>query len=166
MALLTVFNSNLDPATENLSVRFTNATGFYIDAPLLGAELEIDVFLQVYIPNALGERVRNIPLGKIEEQAILLNVTDTQSMVAIPQEFVDTGLEMALLFLASSTTFLSVTVVLKNCNLCSLDNRFDLLDNRLNDIESTLAQILNAVLVPDPPVVLPTATQLLFFFLQ
>lgn len=160
MAVQTVFSSNLDPTTENLTARFTNATGFYILAPFLNAELEIDVFLQVYFPTTLGEQVRNLPLGKIEEQAILLNVTDTQSLVTIPSEYLDSGLEMALLFLASSTTFLQVVVISPECTLCSINNR-------LNNIESTLQQILTAVNEPSTPVVVAgTAPQQQFFFIQ
>ena len=156
MAVQTVFSSNLDPAAENLTIRFTNATGFYITAPFLNAELEIDVFLQVYFPTPLGEQVRNLPLSKIESQAILLNVTDTQSLVTIPSEYRDTGLEMALLFLASSTTFLQVVVVSPDCSLCELDNRIDALQQQLTNglnqltqnqaaMQNTLNQILTIV---------------------
>lgn len=134
MAVQTVFSSNLNPAVENLTTRFTNATGFYILAPLLNAELEIDVFLQVYFPTTLGEQVRNLPLGKIEEQAVLLNITDTQSLVTIPSEYLNTGLEMALLFLASSSTFLQVNVLSPECTLCSLDSKLTTISESLNTL--------------------------------
>lgn len=167
MAVQTVFSSNLDPSLENLTARFTNATGFYILAPFLNAELEIDVFLQVYFPTALGEQVRNLPLGKIEEQAIKLNITDTQSLVTIPSEYLGSGLEMALLFLASSTTFLQVVVISPECTLCQLKTQIETVDNRLNDIESTLQQILTAVNEPSAPVVVAgTTPQQQFFFIQ
>ena len=111
MAVQTVFSDNLDPSNFNLSDRFIDAVAFYIDAPLIDSELEIDVFLQVYFPSNSGERVRNLPLGKITEQSILLNQTDTESVVAISQEFLGTGVEMALLFLASSNTYLEAYII-------------------------------------------------------
>ena len=134
MVVQTVFSDNLDSSNPNLSSRFVDGTAFYIDAPLINSELEIDVFLQVYFPAAGSERVRNLPLGKISEQSILLNITDTESVVAIPSEFVGTGLEMALLFLASSNTYLEAYVIGKNCTVCGLRIEID-------DIKSTLASI-------------------------
>ena len=83
MALLTVFSDNLDPENGSLTARFTNATAFYIDAPLLGAELEIDAYLQVYFPTAIGERVRNLPLGKLKDGEIKLNEIDSISVETI-----------------------------------------------------------------------------------
>ncbi len=154
MALVTVFSNNLDPAGANLSTRFTDAVAFYIAAPLINSELEIDVFLQVYFPAVIGSQVRNIPLGKIEEQSILLNVTDTETANIIPSEFLDTGLEMALLFLASNTTFIQAAVVKKDCSLSDICQR-------LEAIEQALADLGNPV---TPPV--PSPAQQAFFFLQ
>lgn len=148
MALLTVFSDILNPQAENLSVRFTNAVGFYIHAPLLSTELEIDVFLQVYLPNSSGERVRNIPLGKIEEQAILLNVTDTETLITIPTEYVDSNLEMALLFLTSDAVYLEVYIVGVDCSLCEIRNRQINMSNTLIDIQIMLNQILAALNIP------------------
>ncbi len=143
MALQLVFSGNLDPASANLSSRFTEATAFFIEAPLLNAELEIDVYLQVYLPGILGEVARNIPLGKISDTALLLNISDTETSQVIPSEYQNTGLEMALLFLASDTTFLYATVVKPDCNLCQLSAQ-------LNQLETKVDEILDAVLVGQP----------------
>jgi hypothetical protein len=110
MALTPVFNSTLDPTQPNLSSRFRDAVAFFIAAPLLSDEVEIDVFLQLYLP---FNQVRNIPLGKISEQAVLLNLTDTESISVIPEEFMDTDLEMALLFLPSQAFTLQAYVITK-----------------------------------------------------
>ena len=143
MAVQTVFSSNLDSAAPNLSSRFVDATAFYIDAPLINSELEIDVFLQVYFSTGAGERVRNLALGKISEQSILLNVTDTESVVAIPSEFVGTGLEMALLFLASSTTYLEAYAIGKDCTLCGIQQQIESVENKVNSIESVVNDLAN-----------------------
>lgn len=89
MALQTIFSNHLNPELPNLSNRFIDAVGFFIVAPFLGAgiELEIDVFLQVYFPYGGGEIILNLPLGKIEEQAILLNFTDTETLNIILLNF-------------------------------------------------------------------------------
>ncbi len=167
MAVQTVFSSNLDPASENLTARFLNATAFYIDAPLITADLEIDVFLQVYFPVGASERVRNLPLGKVEEQAILLNVTDTQSVVTIPNEYVDSGLEMALLFLASYSTFLEVYVLGRDCTLCQIKAQNTAIKSQLDDMQNTLAQILTAVSTPTVPIPLGISGMAQqFFFMQ
>lgn len=158
MASQLVFSGNLDPASPNLSVRFTSAIGFFIQAPSLSSELEIDVFLQVYLPSILGEIVRSIPLGKIEEQAILLNITDTETFSVIPYELQNTGVEMALLFLASDNTFIYAETIQPDCNLCVLDSKLDLLEQKIDLILANLN-----VPVPSVP---PTVAQLLFFFLQ
>ena len=143
MAVQTVFNDNLDPSQPNLSSRFVDATAFYIAAPLISSELEIDVYLQVYFPTNADERVRNLALGKISEQSILLNVTDTESVIAIPSEFVGTGLEMALLFLASSTTYLEAYAIGKNCTLCGIQQQIESVENKLNSIESVVNDLAN-----------------------
>ncbi|MEO0834784.1 MAG: hypothetical protein AAFY16_02095 [Cyanobacteria bacterium J06642_3] len=186
MALLTVFSNNLSPATGSLTSRFTNAAAFYIDAPLITSELEIDVFLQVYFPTATNERVRNLALGKLKDGQIKLNETDTETVVPIPDEFIDSGLEMALFFLSSSATFLEVYVLGKDCTLCEVSNEVLALGNRLDDIESkiddlavvntnnnsNLTTILNLILnaigvaAPLPLPVPATAEQQAFFFLQ
>lgn len=167
MAVQTVFSDNLNPATGSLTSRFTNATGFYIDAPLLSSELEIDVFLQVYFATATGERLRNLALGKLKDGQITLNETDTVTVEPIPSEFLDSGLEMALYFLPSEPIFLEVYVLGKNCSLCAIDTKIEAIDNRLNDIESTLQQILTAVNKPSTPVVIaPAASEQQFFFIQ
>lgn len=134
MALQLVFNNNLDPSAVNLSARFTNATAFIIEASLLNAELEIDCYLQVYVPGILGEIVRNVPLGRIEEQAVILNLADTQIASIIPAELLNTGLEMALLFVPASgeTTYLYATVVKPDCTLCSINDRLNLIENKIN----------------------------------
>ena len=129
--------------------------------------------MQVYFPFITGEIARNYPLGKIEEQTILLNITDTESLVSIPQEFLDTGLEMALLFLASDTTFFEVFVIQKNYNLPdrlqTIENQLTLLQNQLNlelpVIQSKLDLILTLVNLPPVPLPIPP-TQQQFFFLN
>ncbi len=113
MAVQLVFQRNLDPTSPNLTSRFTDVVGSYIAAPLISAELEIDCYLQIYFPAVIGEQVRNIPLGRITEGSILLNRTDTETALPIPEEFIDTGLEMALLFLSSDSTFIQAAVVKK-----------------------------------------------------
>ena len=140
MALKIIYSNNLNPAQPNITNRFTNAVGFFINAPLLDAELEIDCFLQVYFPFAATEEIRNYPLGKITEQAILLNLTDTESLVSIPQEFLDTDLEMSLLFLADDNTYLEVYVIQKSYNLVS----------RLDQLEASLNLILANLGIPVP----------------
>lgn len=96
-----VFQDNLVTETPNLSSRFTNAVGFIISASLIEQEIEIDCYLQIYIPAQVGEIVRVVNLGTIIEQTVLINVTDTETCQVIPAEFNDTNLEMALLFIAS-----------------------------------------------------------------
>ncbi|MEO1692186.1 MAG: hypothetical protein AAFR63_11755 [Cyanobacteria bacterium J06631_6] len=136
MVLQTVFSNNLNPATGSLTARFMNATAFYIDAPLLNAEMEIDVFLQVYFPSQSGERLRNLPLGKLKDGIIKLNETDTETVVPIPNEFVDSGLEMALFFLSSDETFIEVYILGKDCTLCNLDLKIDAILENLETIGS------------------------------
>jgi len=136
VVLQTVFSDNLNPATGNLTERFQNATAFYIDAPLLDAEMEIDVFLQVYFPAASKERLRNLALGKLKDGQITLNETDTETVVPIPNEFVDSGLEMALFFLPSDEIFLEVYVLGKDCTLCNLDLKIDAILENLETIGS------------------------------
>ena len=134
MALQTVFSNNLDPQNGSLTARFINATAFYIDAPMLNAELEIDVFLQVYFPTETGERLRNLALGKLKDGQITLNETDTVTVEPIPNEFLDSGLEMALFFLPSEPIFLEVYVLGKDCTVCGLDVKLDAIATVLNDL--------------------------------
>ncbi len=144
MVLLTVFNSSLNPTTGSLTARFVNATAFYINAPLLPDELELDVFLQVYFPTAAGERVRNLALGKLKDGQIKLNEVDTETVVPIPNEFLDSGLEMALFFLASESITLEVYVLGQDCTLCELENKIDSLDSKLDDLTSRVEDLANA----------------------
>lgn len=146
MAVQIVFQNNLNSAVENLSSRFTGATAFYIAAPFINAQLQIDVFLQVYFPGITGEQVRVIPLGQIEEQAIVLNLIDTETCQIIPSEFVDTDLEMALLFLASDSTFIQASIVKPNYTLSDISNSLDLINARLTTISDTQINQLNLTL--------------------
>lgn len=167
MGLQIVFSDNLDPSQPNLSVAFEGATAFLIEAPSLNAELEIDVYLQIYISGINGELVRNIPLGKIVEQAILLNITDTETISLIPAEYLDNQFQMKLLFLASSTTFLYAYIIKPDCTLCDLQSQNTAIQDRLSTIENTLDAIAAAVNVPvTSTVIAGTTTQQAFFFLQ
>lgn len=134
MVLQQIYSNNLNPAQPNLTQRFIDAVGFFIDVPLINNELEIDCFLQVYFNLGGRELVRVLPLGKIEEQAILLNKTDTETIFTIPQELVNSGHEMALLFLASDNTFLEVYIIKKIYNLedelIKINNKLDLILSR------------------------------------
>ena len=136
MALQTVFSNNLDPENGSLTARFTNATAFYIDAPLIPAELEIDVFLQVYFPTASGERVRNLRIGSLKDGEIKLNETDTATVVPIPNEFLDSGLEMALFFTPSETIFLEVYILGQEVTIKTLDDKLDTIATLLNDLDT------------------------------
>lgn len=136
MVLQQIYSNNLNPAIPNLTQRVKNVIGFFIDAPLIENELEIDCFLQVYFDLGGREIARNLPLGKIEEQAILLNKTDTETIFPIPQEFVNSDCEMALLFLASDNTFLEVYAVKQLINLADklilIEQKLDLILNNSN----------------------------------
>ncbi len=132
MAVQIVFQNNLVAASENLSTRFVDATAFYIAAPFLSVEYQIDVFLQVYFPAITGEQVRNIPLGQISKQAILLNVIDTEQVQTIPSEYLNTGLEMALLFLSSDNTFIQAAIIKPDCSLREICTRLTAIEQALN----------------------------------
>lgn len=139
MAIQTVFSDNLNPTTGSLTSRFKDAIGFYIDAPFIDSELEIDVFLQVFFPTQNGEKIRNLPLGRLSEGQITLNQTDTESLITIPGEYVDRGLEMALFFLSSDITYLEVYVVGTECSLCDLKNDIDEIKNELSTVKAQAA---------------------------
>ena len=145
MAVQTVFSDNLNPATGSLTARFTDATAFYIDAPSLGSEMEIDVFLQVYFPTETGERLRNLALGKLKDGVITLNEVDTETVTPIPKEFINTGLEMALFFLPSQPIFLEVFIISPDSTLIEVESKVDDLQQRLQQLEIILTEILNAL---------------------
>lgn len=136
MTVQAVFSDNLNPSQPNLSNRFVDATAFFINLPLDSVELSIDCFLQIYIPTNSGELARNLPLGKIEQQTFFLNLIDTESILPIPVELQSTGLEMALLFLASDNTYLEAFIVKQDYDLPSslseIDNKLNLILNELN----------------------------------
>jgi hypothetical protein len=156
VALLTVFSDNLSPITGNLSTRFSKAIGFFIDAPLTEYELEIDVFIQIYIPTSTGEITRNLPLSTA-------NPLDTETMITIPSEYVDSGLEMALLFLASSNTYLEAYVIGAACTLCSLDSKLNQITQLITDMslflqDSTFNSLATSTTTASVAVVSNTAT--------
>ena len=147
MGLQLVFADNLDASKVNLSTRFTGATAFIIEAPLLSTELEIDCYLQIYVQGILGEIVRNVPLGRIEEQSVLLNLADTEICSIIPAELLETGLEMALLFVPSiaETAFIYATVIKPDCSLCALDARLDVIESKIDLIDAKLRILIPVV---------------------
>jgi hypothetical protein len=141
MGIQQVFSNNLDASIVNLSDRFTDAIAFYVDTPLSNFELEIDCYLQVYLPTSNGEKTRVLPLGKIEEQNILLNLVDTESVFFIPEEYQDTGLEMALLFVPSNftTVYFEVFVIKKIINLRIIAERLlEIQDLLLSETNSNI----------------------------
>ncbi|NJO99186.1 MAG: hypothetical protein HC775_16740 [Hyellaceae cyanobacterium CSU_1_1] len=66
----------------------------------------------------------------------------------IPIEYQNTDLEMALLFLPSSTTFLYATVVKPNCSLCVIEAQNNNIQDTLFSMQLVLNQILAALDVP------------------
>jgi len=136
MAVQIVFSNSLNSSEPNLTQRFSEATAFFIDLPLNDFELSIDCYLQVYTTVNSEEIVRNFPLGKIEQQAILLNKVDTQSIYTIPLEFQSTDVEMAILFLASDNVYLEAYIIKQDYNLSELlttiNEKLDLILDRLD----------------------------------
>ena len=145
MVLQQIYSNNLDPSQPNLTQRFSNAIGFFIDVPLLSSELEIDVFLQVYFNLGGREVARILPIAKIEEQAILLNKTDTETLFTIPQELVDSNTEMALLFLSSDNTYLEVYIVKSSLDI---KNELTTINNKLNLIINNCTTVTSPGLTP------------------
>lgn len=135
-----VFQNNLVPEQINLSDRFSNAVAFIISAPFINAEIEIDCYLQIYIPALADEIVRVVNLGTIIEQAVYLNLADTDTLSVIPAELLDTGLSMALAFVPSDNTFIQAAVITKNCSVCE----------ELAIIKQQNEQILNALGIVSP----------------
>ncbi len=156
MAIQLLFDGTLNPLTGTLTNRFSGATGFYIDAPNISSEIEIDVFLQVYVVTQAGEQPRNLALGKLKDGVIALNQTDTETISLIPSEYLESGLDMAFFFIPSEAIELDIWIVLPDCNLCGIETRLtalsDRLNQRLNNIETTLGRILTAVNAPDIPI--------------
>lgn len=133
MAILTVFSDNLSPIQGSLSARFTKAKGFFIDAPLTNSELEIDIFLQVYLPSPRGDHTRLLPLS-------VFNPNDTETLITIPTEYVDSDLEMALLFLASDTTYLEAYVIGAECTLLGINTKLDQITQSITDMSLFLQE--------------------------
>lgn len=167
MALQIVFQNNLSPGTINLSSRFTDATGFYISAPFIANQYQIDVYLQIYFPTETVEQVRVISLGLIEETAILLNQINTERVSAIPIEYLNTGYEMALAFVSSDETFIQAAIIKPECTLSTVCNSLDSLKITLSNIQQQLDRIESKTGNTNPtPAELSSnsATQQLLFF--
>ena len=159
MALLQVFSNNLVPFDSNLSARFTNAKAFYLNAPLIAAELEIDVFLQVYIPQGSGEIVRNLPISNSI-------AADTETLITIPSEYVDSNLQMALAFYGSDSTYLEAFVLGQSVTLNTLEHKINQITQLLTDMslffqDSANAQIATATTVTSVAVTSNTTPVLL-----
>lgn len=159
MALEIVFQNNLAPDSENLSTRFIDATGFYIAAPFLSSEYQIDVYLQLYLTTQTDEQVRVLSLGTIEEKAVWLNIIDTERFQTIPTELLSTGVEMALLFLSSDETFIQAAIVKPECTISDVCSSLSAIEARLTAIENAL----NSTPVENTA---PTQSQQQFFGLQ
>lgn len=107
--------------------------------------------MQLYLPN---DEVRNIPLTRIEEQSILLNIADSETATVISGEFVDTDLDMALLFLPSESFFLQAFVITKDISLIELGQQLDSLQTEISEIKQSLDELKES---------LPILNQILFF---
>lgn len=116
MSYSVVFSQFLSPDQPNLSARFSDATGFYVNVPFEDVELEIDCFLQVYLNKENIEKVRVHHLGTIDN---IKNIIDTETIFTIPLEYQNTGVEMALLFVPSqqTTLYLEAIIVKQNVDL-------------------------------------------------
>jgi hypothetical protein len=129
MAVTNVFSNNLDASNinNNLSSRFSNATGFFIYAPFLAQqdiELTIDVFIQTFIKVGQTEFNRLTRIAKVEEQSILLNLADTDSVNTLPSEFVEVSeVEYALLFLPTDNTYLEAYAIYPDTTLLELEEK-------------------------------------------
>lgn len=135
MPVTEVLSKIVVPDKTNLTDRFVDAIGFYIFTSLIDTEVEIDVYLQIYLPL---NRIRNIPLCQIIEQETKQNITDTETILSIPEEYQDTGLQMALLFLPSESFQLDVFVITKNFTLSSLNDKLIAIERKINEIPDFL----------------------------
>ncbi|MGL5075743.1 MAG: hypothetical protein ACRDBG_07860 [Waterburya sp.] len=145
MAIVNVYSNNLDASNlnNNLSSRFSKATGFFIAAPLLaqqGIELSIDVFLQTFIRVGNTEFNRLTRIAKVEEQTIFVNLIDTDGLVVIPSEFVEVAeIEYALLFSPTDNTYLEAYAILPDTTLLEIQEKLEEVTAKLDSLVLTEA---------------------------
>jgi hypothetical protein len=97
----TIYNSTLNPTIANLSDEFTRGIGFYLTALNLTDEVEIDIFLQLYLTPT---KIRAINLES-------LNVSTTERLTLLPPQLRDIDIPMRLLILPSETFNLNITLL-------------------------------------------------------
>lgn len=115
----TIFSNTLDPTVENYSDTFLGAIGFYLIAPSLTSEVEIDIFLQVNFSPTI------IRLVKLEP----LNISNTERLTLIPAELRELSVPMRLLILPSQAFFLEIILVKVTYNDALKDEIIDTLSN-------------------------------------
>jgi len=97
----TIYNSTVNPTTSNLSDQFTRGIGFYLTALNLTDEVEIDIFLQLYLTPT---KIRAISLEP-------LNVSTTERLTLLPPQLRDIDIPMRLLILPSESFNLNITLL-------------------------------------------------------
>jgi len=138
-----VFNRSMTPASINRSDRFLGADFLYIIAPDSTAEIEMDVFLQIFLP--FGEQ-RKIQL---ESPSILatVNQVNTETVARIPIEF--KGYEMYLALTPTSSDFLEVWVSGSTSPCEELGDQLDRIESKTNlcIASNVISSIVDIVLV-------------------
>lgn len=155
-----IYEGALNPSSFNLTDRFIDGIGFFIRAKNLASELRIDAYIQVFLPVSATEEIRNLPFSKVIESSILLNETDTESFVIIPEELSITGIEMAILFLASQPVDFEVYIIEKDSDINDIMSLLDRLFLQGERARILLEQILREV--DSIPKLCPTEVQYVF----
>ncbi|MEQ9549927.1 MAG: hypothetical protein RIM23_09950 [Coleofasciculus sp. G3-WIS-01] len=140
-----VFNQKMNPGAINRSDRFIGADFLYIIAPDFAGEIEIDAFLQVFLPIGTQRKIQ------LESPSILafVNQVNTETVTRIPAEF--KGYEMEVVLAPSSDDFLEVWVSGSNSPCDDLEEQLDRIEGKTdlciaaNIIKSVVDIVLNGV---------------------
>jgi hypothetical protein len=123
----TILSSTLNPSIENYSDTFSEGIGFYLIAPTLISEVEIDIFLQIQFSPTTIRLVRLEPL----------NVSNTERFTLIPAELREINVPMRLLILPNQAFLLEIILVKVSYN-----------DTLKDEIIDTLTDLIITSLVP------------------
>lgn len=130
---VSIFNQTTVSDAENRSIEFTSGLGFYLIAPTIADEIEIDIFLQVQLSPSIVRQVRLEPM----------NLSNTERLTLIPSQLANLGLPMYLAIFPSEAIDLEIILLQP---ISPLEEITELLD-KLNQL---LEIILNFFNIPLP----------------
>ncbi len=138
-----IFSGGVGALSENTTESFSDGIAFFVEAPDISDELELDFYLQFAVNGFQNKGVKLTPEP----------IADTLFLYIIPEELSNTGEQFYASFISNTSTAIEVWIIKKDTSLATIDEKLEEILLEVDGVEEgilanltlDIAQTINAI---------------------